>query len=208
MRAVYACDVGSTRARHVKFAWVRIDPDSPCEVIGSSNIRTLASNVEHDLTHGRSVALGFEAPLFIPVPESADDLSTGRKGEGARSWSAPAGSTVAMLGLHQASWLLRKLFRSCSGACTFTLDPIGWPPTGLHPMLFCWEAFVSEGAHSALPALWATRAATMPVAHPSLPPLTTLMPFLRAGSEPPARLVDREDHVEDEQCNRHRWSDH
>jgi hypothetical protein len=62
---------------------------------------------------------------------------------------APAGSAVATLGLHQAAWTLRKLFLSCAGECAFTLDWGEWPPAGSRPLLFCWEAFVSQEAHSA-----------------------------------------------------------
>jgi hypothetical protein len=61
---------------------------------------------------------------------------------------APAGSAVATLALHQAAWILRGLFRSCREGCTFTLDCAEWPPTGSRPLLYCWEAFVSQEAHS------------------------------------------------------------
>lgn len=150
MRAVYAVDVGSTLAKPGEtpnFAWARVEPGEGSPA-GSSNICDLASEIERDIKSGRSVALGFEAPLSIPVPESADDLSRRRQGEGNRSWSAQAGALAATLGVHQAAWLLRKLFRSCGSACSFTLDPREWPPTGSHPVLFCWEAFVSGKAKS------------------------------------------------------------
>lgn len=62
---------------------------------------------------------------------------------------APAGSAVATLGLHQAAWTLRKLFLSCARECAFTLDWEEWPPADSQPLLLCWEAFVSQGAHSA-----------------------------------------------------------
>lgn len=149
MRAIYVCDVGSTRSDPPKFGWARILPEHPTEVVGSSNIRALASCLEEDLRGGRSVALGFEAPLFMPVPDQAEDLSRGRTGEGSRSMFAPAGSAVATLGLHQAAWILRRLFLSCGEECSFTLDRAEWPPVGPRPLLFCWEAFVSQAAHSA-----------------------------------------------------------
>lgn len=148
VRAIYAVDVGSTRGRRPKFAWARIYPEKPSEVTGSSDIGKLLSALEHDILDGRSVALGFEAPLFIPVPYAREDLSRGRTGEGNRAWAAPAGSAVAMLGLHQAAWLLQHLFRSCGERCTFAVDRTEWPPSGPRPVLFCWEAFVSQAAHS------------------------------------------------------------
>ncbi len=144
MRAVYACDVGGTRSG--KFAWARVEPETGSGVTGSSDIRVLTAALERDLKQDYSIALGFEAPLYIPVPESSDDLSRGCTGEGSRAWAAPAGSTVAMLGVHQSAWLLRTIFRSC-GRCALTLDWEAWPPTASEPVLFCWEAFVSAGAH-------------------------------------------------------------
>lgn len=147
MRAVYAIDVGKTR-EPANFAWARVEPENATEVIGSHDIQVLVCKLVHDLDRGYSVALGFEAPLFIPVPEDTADLSRGRAGEGSRAWSAPAGSIVAMLGLHQAAWLLRALYRSCGGICELTLDREMWHEPASRPIVFCWEAFVSQGAHS------------------------------------------------------------
>lgn len=150
-RIIYACDVGSTHAKSgklPKFAWARVEPGTNSGVVGSSDIRALAAEIEKDIRRGYSIALGFETPLFLPVPESADDLSRGRQGEGNRSFAAPAGSAVATLGAHQAAWLLRKLLLSYGGACAFTLDPQEWPPIASGPVLLCWEAFVSGVAHS------------------------------------------------------------
>ena len=147
-RVVYECDVGSTRGRQPRFAWARVEPEPPSEVVGSSDIRALAANLEVDLGRGYSIALGFEAPLFIPVPMCANDLSRGRRGEGNRAFAAPAGAAVTTLDAHQAAWLLRKLFLSRGGACKFTLDPQAWVPTMSRPVLFCWETFVSGASHS------------------------------------------------------------
>lgn len=150
MRAIYACDIGSTQQKgsaSPNFAWVRVEPETGSKVIGSSDIRTLATILERDLRRGYSVALGIEAPLFIPVPMSADDLGRGRRGEGSHSFAASVGATVAVLGMHQAAWLLRRLFESCGDMCTFTLNCQEWPPTTSRPVIFCWEAFVSGSAH-------------------------------------------------------------
>lgn len=150
-RVIYACDVGTTLTKPgklPKFAWVRVEPGTGTEIVGSSNIRTLVTKIEKDLGCGYSIALGFEAPLFIPVPESADDLSRGRQGEGNRSFAAPPGAAVATLGVHQAAWVLREIFSSCSGMCTFTLDAQKWSSATSRPLLLCWEAFVAGTAHS------------------------------------------------------------
>lgn len=104
--------------------------------------------MKEDLEVGYSIALGFEAPLFIPVPESANDLSRGREGEGNRSFAAPAGGYVTTLGMHQAAWVLDKIHSSCGDTCRFTLNPQDWKPNTPEQVLFCWEAFVAETAHS------------------------------------------------------------
>lgn len=150
-RAIYAADIGSTRCSPGKppnFAWARVDPDHPGGVRGSSDIAQLARSVTNDLAQGASVALGFEAPLFMPVPWSADDLCRGRSGDGSRSFAAPAGLTVAALGLHQAAWVLREIALNCGVEIVPSFDWTRWPPAGPLPTLLLWEAFVSGAAHS------------------------------------------------------------
>lgn len=149
-RAIFAFDVGSTQKSN--FGWVRIDSDAQSDIVGSDNIEMLADWIERDLKNNYSVALGIEAPLFIPEPDSAQDLSKGRQNEGNRSFAAPSGGYVATLGLHQTAWLLRKLHQPCHKLCTFSLDWQVWSRISLsitsQPVFLCWEAFVSNTAHS------------------------------------------------------------
>ena len=149
-RRIYCVDVGSTRQKPSRFAWTRIDPDedSPTPA-GNCSIKSLCRNLVDDLKAGRSVALGFEAPLFIPVPTCADELSTGRENEGDRSCFAPAGGYVATLGLHQAAYILKCVAAQLGELVRFTVDPIAWPPRGDAAVLFCWEALVTGDAHAA-----------------------------------------------------------
>lgn len=110
----------------------------------------LATAIAADLRGGRSVALGFEAPLTIPVPEDHRRLSYGRSNEGNRSFAAPTGLAVTTLCLHQSAWLLAELRRQlgpAASAVTYSQDASAWPPA--QQTLFCWEAFVSGDAHSA-----------------------------------------------------------
>lgn len=149
-RRIYAVDIGSTRSepgRSSNFAWARVDPATPALVAASSDIEGLAKSVVADLVAHRHVALGFEAPLFMPVPDLASDLSRGRAHEGSRSFAAPAGLAVAALGVHQAAWILRQVRKGCESVQLET-DPAAWPPSREGPILFCWEAFVSGTAHS------------------------------------------------------------
>jgi hypothetical protein len=149
--AVYAVDIGSTRASRGsadgQFAWARLLPDG--SVQGGRSIEKLVTRVAHELCNGVAVALGFEAPLAIPVPIKWKDLSRGREGESNRSFAAPVGLAVTALGLHQSAWILRELrqrTQNAPHAIRFSQLAADWPATT--PMLFCWEAFVSRDAHS------------------------------------------------------------
>jgi hypothetical protein len=59
-----------------------------------------------------------------------------------------AGATVTTLGMHQAAWILQKIYKGGNSGYEFTTDYSKWPPPHDHKMLLCWEAFVSGGAHS------------------------------------------------------------
>ena len=132
----------------MNFAWTCVDPEVPKGIVGSWSVELLSARLVEDLIARRSVALGFEAPLFIPVPSSSSDLSRGRKNEGTPSWAAPPGLTVASLGLHQAAWILRSVADQCGSSVDFQVAPTTWPPAPDATTLFCWEAFVSGSAHS------------------------------------------------------------
>ena len=143
-RAIYAVDIGSTLSG--AFAWARVYSNAPNQVSTSHCITHLAKSLRSDLTKGLSVSLGFEAPLFLPVPLHSQDLSRARDNEGNRSWSAPAGLSVATLAIHQISWLFRNLsdLRRDRLLTTHIAD---WPPEQ-DQQFFCWEAFVSGPAHA------------------------------------------------------------
>jgi hypothetical protein len=150
---IYAVDVGSTlNGRNgVAFAWAKV-PLSGGQPNTSIDPVELANSVASDLSSGRSVALGLEAPLFIPVPADVNRLSRGRENEGDRSWAAPAGGYVAALALHQGAWLLARIRAECNKCkCSefeLSVDPARWlSDKGAQLVLFCWEAFVSGEAH-------------------------------------------------------------
>jgi len=91
---------------------------------------------------GAAITLGIEAPLWLPMPDDVHRLSTGRPNERDRSCFAPAGGYVAMLGLQQLVFVLRRL----PAAWSFTLDSTSWQETRESVLL--WEAFVSGSAHA------------------------------------------------------------
>ena len=143
-KAIYACDIGSVRSG--AFAWARVVSHGGGPV-ASFDIEGLVHSLRHDLNEGLSVALGFEAPLFMPVPVSAGSLSTGRIGEGNRSMFAPAGASVATLAIHEAAWILGSVREGLRSDVKYTLDWREWMPTNDIQKLLVWEAFVSGPAH-------------------------------------------------------------
>lgn len=103
----------------------------------------LVAAVAVQLGTGCPVALGFECPLFVPVPEAAARLGTARAGEGNRAWSAGAGSGAMATGLVQAAWILDAIHSRCSDA-TLHLD---WESfADARSGLLLWEAFVTAKA--------------------------------------------------------------
>ena len=139
---IYCADVGSVRTG--SFAWAR-DPAVLAELEGvdHTSIDDLCSSVADDMNHGRPVALGFESPLFVPVPVSSADLGRARDGEGNRAWSAGAGSCVLTTGLAQTAWVLRNLREACPEQALWTTW--GEFAQAGHGFIV-WEAFVSEGS--------------------------------------------------------------
>jgi len=136
----YACDVGSTR--NSDFGWAR---SGGRDVRGGTSIDALVLSIQGDLASGTAaLTIGMECPLFLPVPDDSDSLSTGRVGDKDRSCFAPAGGYVATLGLHQLAFLLRKLKRPGVSA---TVDWSAWSPQP--SVVLFWEAFVSGPAHCA-----------------------------------------------------------
>ena len=139
---VFCADVGSVRSGH--FAWAcGSPPERVAEDLDPSRPADLAQAVADRLHGNRPVALGFECPLFVPVPESDQMLGTARAGEGNRAWSAGAGPGALATGLVQVAWLLSKIRRE-SGEVPLHLDWDDFAETGRG--LLIWEAFVSAGA--------------------------------------------------------------
>lgn len=134
--AIFCCDIGSVR--RAAFGWARTIGDGPVE--GGRDIDACADHIRRALDRGMRVALGIEAPLFLPVPPDRAGLSLGRTGERDRSCFAPSGGYVATLGIHELAYLLQCI----SG--TVTLDWGVWAEGKAN--LLIWEAFVSGAAHT------------------------------------------------------------
>jgi hypothetical protein len=144
---VVAVDVGSVRTN---FAWAGLDlPDRRPVGAGGSDPEGAALSVLEALAGGVPVALGFEAPLMVPVsPIGPVDgwrtLGQARHGETvdgrSRPWSAGAGSGALATGLVQMAWVLERVGSGHPGLrCTTRPEP--WLAGAAD--LFVWEAFVS-----------------------------------------------------------------
>ncbi len=140
----YCCDVGSTKRG--RFAWVRVSGSGPA-VRGGASISDCAERMRADLAARRVVTLGFECPLFIPVPSDRDCPGVGRVGDKNRSCFAPAGGYVATLGLQQLAYLLRTVRQRAAPAVRARLDWTTWT-RGDPDEVLLWEAFVSGPGHT------------------------------------------------------------
>ncbi len=140
---VFCADIGSiTRG---SFAWARRHPGATDEELHSpSSIEALAGAVEYQLRRSRPVALGLEAPLFVPVPEDASLLGRARPCDvGAPAWSSNVGASVMATGLVQAAWLVDRL----RGACPEARLHLEWDTfSAARSGVLLWEAFISGSA--------------------------------------------------------------
>lgn len=139
--SVWVADVGSIALN--RFGWCHAD-------LGGGTIRTggdisvFADGIVEDLSEGHKVALGFECPLFIPIPEDHRRLGKARSGDGDRAWSAHAGAASLTVGLSQSAWVLRRIASTSRSpvAPTFRWGDAYQGQSNL----FVWEAFVSGKA--------------------------------------------------------------
>lgn len=138
---VYCADVGSVGKGN--FGWARLD------VVGGSthvsrDIEELVAAAAGDLREERPVALGFECPLWVPLPADGKALGKGRPNEGSPSWSSGPGGNVFATGVAQVPWTLRGLRNEVGTGCAY----LEWEAFcgASNCRLFLWEAFVSGKA--------------------------------------------------------------
>ena len=130
---IAAVDVGSIRRQ--RFAWSALDLETTSSAVGGTHPTELVESLVSRLADGHQVALGFECPLVLPVPDAAEHLGAARVGEPTRAWSASAGASAMATGLVQLAWVLKHI-----GTVQATTQPARWSPDT--PLLL-WEAFVS-----------------------------------------------------------------
>ena len=136
--SVIAVDVGSL----LNIGWWR---DSPSQHSASGrDLDGLVDAVSSDLLAGGAVALGFEAPLFVPAPSTQAGLNRQRVGEKGRPWCAGAGTGALALGIQQSAYVFTTLAVRVHPRVTF--DPSALMSGEAN--LLVWEAFVSGKSKS------------------------------------------------------------
>lgn len=140
---IFCADIGSVAGGN--FGW--FGQLSGGKSVEGTTMPELAVAVADKLDQGEGVALGFEAPMFVPLREDPATLTKRRLGETNPNWIGGPGSAVLATGLAQVPWVLREVKRRLAGAATATLD---WSAfIAGRDRLFLWEAFVSGAAKGA-----------------------------------------------------------
>ncbi|MCY3597620.1 MAG: hypothetical protein OXG71_09345 [Rhodospirillales bacterium] len=141
--AIYCADIGAIK--HGNFGWavVRGDSERSGKAIGG-----LVDDVVGSLAAGVKVALGFECPLWVPVPDDPDGLTAGRAVDGNRAWSAGPGASALATGLTESAWILREVRVGLRDRGTAQPRAhLDWQEfAGSDTGIFLWEAFVTGAA--------------------------------------------------------------
>lgn len=129
-RVIYAVDVGAPGSG---LAWARLAPrdgQSPC------------GSTDYDLRAELPVALGFEAPLFLPVASASCDLTRARHNEPG-PWSFGPGAYVTTIVIPLMALTLRHIRSEFDPPPRVSLDAEQWlAPVPFRSNLLLWEAFV------------------------------------------------------------------
>ena len=139
---IAAADIGSVKKD--RFGWALLDPKHPAVKTGSSIIKFTDAVVDL-LNAGRPLALGFECPLFVPVRQDPNELTSARVGEGSRAWCAGAGAGALATGLTEVAWILRETRARLKTQPNLALR---WKEFVSGGGVLVWEAFVTDKAKS------------------------------------------------------------
>lgn len=152
-RVIAAVDVGKLS----NVGWWRIADGGSG---GGRDLDDLADILTADLNRGRTVALGIEAPIFIPAPTTTAGLGRQRTGEAGRPWCAGAGPIALAFGIQQTNYLLTHIAERLTTPIRAGVDVAALHADRLD--LLVWEAFVSAGSKDRSvndPHVWDARAA-------------------------------------------------
>lgn len=137
---IYCADIGSIKERN--FGWYGLRADG--SIVSGQSIEDLANAILCGLNASRQVALGFEAPMFVPLRSNPDTLTQKRNGETSKNWIGGPGGTVLATALVQVPWLLSAIRAGLTIDATATTNWEEFKNSSSN--LFLWEAFVSGEA--------------------------------------------------------------
>ena len=140
--AIYCADIGSIK--NGNFGWAVVHGDRQR---GGKEIGGLADDLVGSLAADNKVALGFECPLWVPVPDDPSGLTAGRAVDGNKPWSAGAGASALAAGLTETAWILREIRRRLKDGGVPPATHFDWEEfTRADAGIFLWEAFVTGKA--------------------------------------------------------------
>jgi len=138
---IYCADIGSVKKGN--FGWARLPVDeTSAECISGHDIQAFADSIAADINSGCHVALGFECPLFVPIPDDPLDLTSARPGEGDRPWSAGGGAGSLATGLTETVWILNQVGTQVADRPEVFVEWSAFRKA--RRGLFVWEAFVTK----------------------------------------------------------------
>jgi hypothetical protein len=123
--------------------WAAVDPGG--NAVDGTDVDDCINIVANALRAG-PVALGFEAPMWIPTRMQPKRLTSARQGEAgpglaSRPFSASAGATVLVTGMVVVTYVMRRL-RELAPAAIAHVDWQNFPTSA--GQLLVWEAFVTN----------------------------------------------------------------
>jgi hypothetical protein len=158
---IFCAAIGSVSGNN--FGWFGRLSDGTA--ISGTDITAFVTELAKRLNGGNRVALGFEAPMFIPLRENPLELTRCRRGETTPNWIGGPGGAVLATAMAQVPWILGDLKPRLSLRINATTD---WTHfKSKHSEIFLWEAFVcgvAKGTSHVADAEVAVRAflATLP----------------------------------------------
>lgn len=137
--AVVAClDVGSPKKGNVGWAVIHEQKETAGQELGDF-VREISTH----LRKGRSIAVGFECPLYVPKRADIAKMTNCRLGEQVLNWCGGPGASVLATGLAQVNWVLTQL----AALNKNTTGTTRWPEfVSGRCRLFFWEAFITSRA--------------------------------------------------------------
>jgi hypothetical protein len=134
---VVAClDIGSPKKGNVGWAILYSD-----ERATGGDLHGFINELAGHLAADRTVAVGFECPLYVPMRLDPAAMTDCRVGEQGLNWCGGPGASVLATGLVQVNWCLARLAERDPGIRGTTR----WAELSRGSAdVYCWEAFITS----------------------------------------------------------------